>query len=73
MNHAAAGVGGHAMTSASTTSISGAGSNSQGQVRSQPRGNSAKYYDIASTILGGSGDVEHVFLNAAKVNFHIYN
>ena len=35
------------------------------------RVSSVKYYDIASTILGGSADVEEVFLNAAKVDINL--
>ncbi|XP_035828667.1 uncharacterized protein LOC101859978 [Aplysia californica] len=72
------GGGGRPLASTSSTSITSTGQGQgsagsglgQGQGRGPPsassRGNSAKYYDIASTILGGSGDVELVLLNAAK-------
>lgn len=35
--------------------------------KTKVRASSAKNYDIASTILGGSTDVEELFLNSAKV------
>ncbi|GFO00089.1 sps1/ste20-related protein kinase ysk4 [Plakobranchus ocellatus] len=52
--------------SASTSNVPSQANHIASRQTSNTRATSAKYYDIASTILGGSGDVEEVFLNAAK-------
>ncbi|XP_059179297.1 uncharacterized protein LOC131958339 [Physella acuta] len=55
-------------TSLASTSLSTIPNRSNGIVREKTitRAASAKYYDIANTILGGSGDVEEAFITAAK-------
>ncbi|GFR69154.1 SPS1/STE20-related protein kinase YSK4 [Elysia marginata] len=54
------------LASASSSHIVSQANHVASRQNSLNRVSSAKYYDIASTILGGSGDVEEVFLNAAK-------
>ena len=55
------------LASASAVQVPAQANHIASRQNSNARASSAKYYDIASTILGGSGDVEEVFLNAAKV------
>ncbi|RUS73364.1 hypothetical protein EGW08_018866, partial [Elysia chlorotica] len=54
------------LMSASSSHVPSQANHIASRQNSSNRVSSAKYYDIASTILGGSADVEEVFLNAAK-------
>ncbi|KAH9495852.1 hypothetical protein Btru_015259 [Bulinus truncatus] len=54
------------VASSSSPNIAHQYSNVQARQKSNVRAASAKYFDVAATILGGSRDVEEVFLNTAK-------
>lgn len=60
-------------SSLASTSLSTIPNKSNGilKEKTNTRAASAKYYDIANTILGGSGDVEEAFIIAAKVRLVI--